>query len=209
MKIPTKKIVARAMRKPKFRKRLLKKPNKAISKKFGVEIPKGFEIRVVEESAKRIHLVIPAEPGSRGPEEGIVGRVLDKMRKDPEFKANVVADPKGMFAKVTGVEIPDAPEVQILEDTAKVFHIQLPPASPKDAYSPPDPTQFAEAAWGGGNGGGWGGDWVPEGSQIRTHHYSCCDSDMPTQGSAWDCCFDDDLPETEGPGGDGGGGDRF
>jgi hypothetical protein len=54
-------IVAKAWQDDAFKKRLLANPS-AVLKEQGLEVPKGTEIRVVENTDQIVHLTIPAKP---------------------------------------------------------------------------------------------------------------------------------------------------
>lgn len=55
-----KEIVSKAVKDDAFRARLLKDPRAAIEKEFGGKLPDGVTVRVHENSASEIHLVLPA-----------------------------------------------------------------------------------------------------------------------------------------------------
>ena len=56
-------------------------------------------------------------------------RIIAKASADGEFRARLVADPKGAIQEVTGMPIPDAVTVQVHEESATTFHLVLPPDS--------------------------------------------------------------------------------
>jgi Nitrile hydratase, alpha chain len=53
-------LIAKAQAEPAFRKALLNNPKAAIEKEFGVALPAGSELKVVEETASTNYLVLPA-----------------------------------------------------------------------------------------------------------------------------------------------------
>jgi hypothetical protein len=55
-------LIAKAWEDESFKKALLSEPKSAIEEELGVELPDGLEIQVVEETATRICLVLPAPP---------------------------------------------------------------------------------------------------------------------------------------------------
>ena len=103
MKLPHTEIAVRAVKDTEFRKQLEAKPRQTIEQSFDIQIPNSVKLRVVEDSADRVHLVIPAAPGERGKEVGLIALILKEMRQDPRFKARVISDPKGTFEKRTGL----------------------------------------------------------------------------------------------------------
>jgi hypothetical protein len=52
-------IVAKALQDDGYREELLANPKRAIQQEFGKELPLGLEVRVVEESANVVYLVLP------------------------------------------------------------------------------------------------------------------------------------------------------
>jgi hypothetical protein len=49
----------------RYREELLANPKSAIQQEFGKELPLGLEVRVVEESANVVYLVLPPKPVGR------------------------------------------------------------------------------------------------------------------------------------------------
>ena len=56
------------------------------------------------------------------------GKIIAKAQAEPEFRAQLVADPKAAIEEVIGSEIPEAITVQVHEDSATSFHLVLPPS---------------------------------------------------------------------------------
>ena len=56
---PQSRVIGQAMSDPAFRKRLLADPAGTL-RSAGVEVPEGVTIEVVEDTATRVHLVLPA-----------------------------------------------------------------------------------------------------------------------------------------------------
>src|SRR5579872_2415747 len=55
------KIVAHAWKDPRFKEKLLKNPKVAL-KEMGMDIPENFEVRVIEDKANSMTLVLPKAP---------------------------------------------------------------------------------------------------------------------------------------------------
>ena len=55
------KIINKALENENFKKDLMNNPHDAIAQ-FGVQFPEEVEIKVVEESAKMVYLVLPVNP---------------------------------------------------------------------------------------------------------------------------------------------------
>ena len=78
-------VIAKAWKDPKFRKALIRDPRSVLAKEFGVDIPADISIKVVEETADSLYLVLPATPA------GVKGELSDL---DLEFVAGGKAGPK-------------------------------------------------------------------------------------------------------------------
>ena|SRR5208282_2303409 len=61
-------VVARAWADAAFKKRLLAQPTAAL-KEVGLEAPEGFQVKVVENTDRLAHLVLPPAPGELAEEE--------------------------------------------------------------------------------------------------------------------------------------------
>lgn len=55
-------IIAKSLQDESYRDELLANPRNAIQQQFGKELPLGLEVRVVEESANVVYLVLPPKP---------------------------------------------------------------------------------------------------------------------------------------------------
>ena len=55
-------IIGKALKDDGYREELLANPKNAIQQEFGKELPLGLEVRVVEESANVVYLVLPPKP---------------------------------------------------------------------------------------------------------------------------------------------------
>ncbi len=53
-------LIAKALKDPAFKAELLKDPAAAIEKASGLKLPAGITVKVVEDSASVVHLVLPA-----------------------------------------------------------------------------------------------------------------------------------------------------
>lgn len=52
-------VVKKALTDPKFKAELLKSPNSAVEAATGVKVPAGTTVKVVEDTASVVHLVLP------------------------------------------------------------------------------------------------------------------------------------------------------
>jgi hypothetical protein len=62
-------LVERSLEDESFRQRLLENPKAAVEQELGTQLPEGAQVRVVEESADTIYLVLPGtSPLAQGDE---------------------------------------------------------------------------------------------------------------------------------------------
>jgi len=69
------KAITKAWQDENFKKDLMEKPHQAIAQ-IGINVPEKIEIRVVEESAKVLYLVLPVNP------EGLTDELTDENLED-------------------------------------------------------------------------------------------------------------------------------
>ena len=54
------------------------------------------------------------------------GRLVARARADPEFRSQLVADPKATIGALVGSEVPEEITIQVHEESATTFHLVLP-----------------------------------------------------------------------------------
>jgi len=54
--------------------------------------------------------------------------LIEKCWKDPDFKKQVISDPKGMLERHTGEKLPAQIKIFIHEEDANTLHFSIPPA---------------------------------------------------------------------------------
>jgi hypothetical protein len=64
MKDPRAELVAKAVKDPKFREELKRNPAAVIEKSAGVKLPAGLTVKVLEDTAGVVHLVLPPDAGA-------------------------------------------------------------------------------------------------------------------------------------------------
>ncbi len=55
-------------------------------------------------------------------------QILSKAAEDGEFRARLIADPKGAISSEIGADIPEGFDVAVHEDSATTVHLVLPPS---------------------------------------------------------------------------------
>jgi hypothetical protein len=79
--------------------------------------------------------------------ESVDSKIIARAVKDPAFRKQLVADPKGTLEKEFGVKLPASVKVQVHEEQDDVRHIVLPGAPKKQSVELSD--DQLEAAAGG------------------------------------------------------------
>ena len=77
------------------------------------------------------------------------GKIIAKAWRDPSFKAKLIADPRATL-KQAGVAVPAGVTVRVVENTATLVHLVLPP-KPTEQLSDEALDDVAAAGWGGGS----------------------------------------------------------
>ena len=54
-------------------------------------------------------------------------KIIARAQAEPEFRSQLVADPKAAIGGFLGTEIPEAINLEVHEDSATSFHLVLPP----------------------------------------------------------------------------------
>jgi hypothetical protein len=58
------KLIEKALKDEAFRKLLIENPSKAIEKEFNIKMPASLKLKVLEEDAKTVFMVLPYSPPS-------------------------------------------------------------------------------------------------------------------------------------------------
>ena len=81
-------------------------------------------------------------------------RITERAAKDPDFRRDLLADPKHVVARELGLVLPDFLELHVLEETPTSVYLVLPAAPPAPGAQLSDDQLDAVA----GGAGGWGDD---------------------------------------------------
>ena len=149
---PYRSFTAAASRDRRFRARLVQDPRGAAAE-LGVEVPESVDLRVVVDTAEQVHAVVPLVPEWRGPESGPMQTFVQRYRDDPQFRVAAREQFRSAYRGVGGTELPEEPEIVLVEELRSERVIQLPPLVDQDietfadvqsllgpqAWSPPAP----------------------------------------------------------------------
>ncbi len=64
--------------------------------------------------------------------------VRDRLASDPDFRANLIAEPRVTVSQLVGVALPDAVQVQVHEETLTHIHLVIPAQSTPGQLSDSD-----------------------------------------------------------------------
>ena len=131
------KIVAKAWRDEAFKAQLIADPTE-VFREYGVAVPEGVEVKMVENTDKVVHFSLPPPQQMSdedlekafGEEEAYV-KIIKKAWSDENFKAELLANPATVL-KDGGVQMPDGVEVKMFEATDKLVHFIIPCPSTDD-----------------------------------------------------------------------------
>ena len=112
------KTVANAWGDPDFKARLINDP-RSVLHDIGLMPPPHLELRVVENTAHKVHITLPAPWADMS---------------DPAFIQRMQQDSKSVLAEA-GINIPDNAEIIFLENTDNRMHIVLPVAPSHEEIS--------------------------------------------------------------------------
>ena len=72
-------LIQRSIEDGEFRQRLLDDPKGTVNREMGIRMPEGIEVRVVEESADTIYLVLPSASALGGQGGSLSDQELDAV----------------------------------------------------------------------------------------------------------------------------------
>ncbi len=126
-------IIIRAMKDPSFKEELLQRPREVLEKR-GLSIPLQSKVTVLEQSLKKIYVVIPTaaaakdlepqqgEPRALGPLEEIILRAA----KDPAFKKELIKNTKKILELECDIELPQECVGEVVEERDDHFYLVIP-----------------------------------------------------------------------------------
>jgi hypothetical protein len=128
-------VMAKAVHEPEFRSRFMKNP-KVILNELEIPIPPEQNVTVLESREGEIFFVLPIlteeevqqlrnSLNTVHPQRSVRSRILLKAREDPDYKTQLMQEPKAML-KAEGLPIPDASTVTLLENSPDQLYIVLP-----------------------------------------------------------------------------------
>jgi Nitrile hydratase, alpha chain len=154
-----KRVLAQTWQDEAFKQRLVADPRAALQEQ-GLPVPDGKAVRVVEDTAEMVHLVLPAKPAGDLSDEQlariagepqdprrILGRVVIKAWQDEAFKRRLVADPRAVLEQ-HGLPPPNGKAVRVVENTADTVHLVLSCKPAEGELTDDQLEQVAGGLWG-------------------------------------------------------------
>ena len=144
------KLIGKAMQDDAFRQELFAHPAQAVSTNFGVSIPEGKTLHVLEQTPENMNFIIPMRPGNiteNMTENEIIdrltrdipkisdklsnmisvyGKILSKIWTDPTFLDKFKADPKAIISEESDRSMPEDQKVFVWVDDEHNEYIALP-----------------------------------------------------------------------------------
>jgi hypothetical protein len=120
---------------PAFKQEFISNP-KATLAKVGLTVDENVELTVLEENENSLYLVIPSGEATSTFETGNdpIAQLIARAANDPALRAEMLADPKAVIARETGMVIPEESNVAVFEQTPNKAYFVLPrPAQAKDS----------------------------------------------------------------------------
>ncbi len=110
-----------------FKQEFISNPKATLSQ-VGVTVADNVELTVLEENENNLYLVIPsAEIASTFETEGdLIAQLIARAANDADLRAEMLADPKAVIARETGLVIPEESNVAVFEQTADKAYFVLP-----------------------------------------------------------------------------------
>ena len=126
-------LIILAWKDPKLKEKLFKNP-KEVCTAHGIKLPKGQEVKILENSKEIFHLVLPKAPEGLSKEDllkvGVEGypphwgKIIGKAWTDPKFKEELFKNPKEVCKK-NGLNI-NQEKVHIIDEEKETYYMVFP-----------------------------------------------------------------------------------
>jgi hypothetical protein len=128
-------VMVKAVHEPSFRLRFLESP-KSVLDEMEVMIPAAQNVTVLESREGEIFFILPVMTDQEAehlatslntvhPQRSVRSRVLLKARQDPDYKAQLLQEPKAVLI-AEGLPIPESANVTLLENSPEQLYLVLP-----------------------------------------------------------------------------------
>ncbi|PLS68361.1 MAG: hypothetical protein CV045_08310 [Cyanobacteria bacterium M5B4] len=112
---------------PAFKQEFISNPKATLSQ-VGVTVADNVELTVLEETENNLFLVIPSTEATQEISEDSdpIAKLIARVATDAALRAEMLADPKAVILRETGLVIPEESEVTVFEQTADKAYLVLP-----------------------------------------------------------------------------------
>ncbi|MEM7155123.1 MAG: nitrile hydratase subunit alpha [Myxococcota bacterium] len=124
--IPVSALLAQAAKDPAFRQELVNQPKVVLQRDFGVTFSDTCSVRVLEENDESVYVLIPRTMVLTDQEQDITTQVVSRAMTDDDYRAQLLADPRGSLEAAFGIGFPANVEINVLADSDNEIHIVLP-----------------------------------------------------------------------------------
>lgn len=120
-------VIREAWKNPAYLGELKRNPGGVIAREFGVELPAGTEVRVLEDTADSVNMVL-VDPDHLPESQRTTPRGLlaAKAWHDPAFKQALLAEPRATASAALGVKFPANFKVAVFEQTDNPLYVVIP-----------------------------------------------------------------------------------
>lgn len=146
-------LVGQALEDPELRALALEDPAGAVRRLRSLDpedrLPEGVRLRVVEERADRLYLVLPhGTPSGEPDREDPRGCLVARAAADPEFGRRLATEPRATVEELFAVDVPEGIALEVLQERADERVVVLPvDDSARVSADAVGGTDFQAAAW--------------------------------------------------------------
>lgn len=129
------KLMAKVWQDPKLKEQLLEQPSKVLGD-FGVEVPSGRSVTILENSPKKVYFMLPelkdemtqAQLDTTPSDEmERHQKIIAQAWKDSSYKQKLLSQPDAVL-KDAGLEVPEGAAIEVKEETSGQTFLLLPMA---------------------------------------------------------------------------------
>jgi predicted secreted hydrolase len=127
-------LLNRAIKDAEYRQTLMKHPAVVLEQELGRDVASRLTLAAHQESNKQIFFVVnfnPKKPETLGAlkvdkQEGVEAVLVKRAWKDPQYKAELLANPKAKIRDEFGVAFKEDVKIEVFAETPTDMHIVIP-----------------------------------------------------------------------------------
>ncbi len=133
-------LTYRAASDPTFRQTLLSNSQAIVAQELGPEIASHLEVVSHRETPNSMTFIIaynpnPVQPGSPvkiDPQDTVQDVLAKKAQNDPKYRAEFIANPRGIIRQELGTDVPNNFNVNVFEESRDKMHLKVPAVVSED-----------------------------------------------------------------------------